>query len=662
MKAYCSTMVLLGFCANTFSITAAASDTKTTHQQQFAATHYDNDNLQALHGQNALEKVNQLPGFTLVQSNQQRGLSAAGGNVLINGANTVSKSESLSDILRQLPSDQIAAIHLYSAGHPFSTASQFNQLVNIITHSPKLGAHWQVRSKLTSAYHAYHPSELAAQIALPSEGWQHQLNVHYQDDRSQSTSQFQEIDAFGSMIEQGHEAFFEKRNGRLLSLTSQPDLVDSRLVFSTKAVLDDFQTEQNRDNSSPFLWRLDESESRSEYEMAVDWQKESHHKNQWQIIALHNRKLEHIHSATFDHAAIATPYQQHKTQQEQVVQLNITLPNTAYSPEFGIEISRNQLDAATNNDGDFEQAQVSEVRYQPYAAISSEINQQWQLYTRLNTERTVLKSRAKQNHKAQLGFIKPLIRLSYDPQSNWDMTITAQHQVDQLDFDDFVQSQDAEFNRAQSGNLSLKPSQFTELATQLNVQLFDSLFFNLNLYHQWQKDIHEFIQLAYGDTMIGNAGAAQKLGGALSVTWDTTKWLAGSQFNLSYDFASARFDDPLTGSRPTDGLTPHDASVEFRQDGSTYNWGLELYLPLTETNYYVDEIYIEKDQIEFSAFAEYQLSKRLRVRGAIATLNTAKYSYVQQYFNDNRLGKYTGTRRIDERVDPAVTLSLLGQL
>ncbi|AOT10063.1 hypothetical protein [Pseudoalteromonas luteoviolacea] len=664
MKAhYYSVITLLGLCANTFSCAlVAATNTYATLNQQFAATHYKNEALEALYGQNALDKINQLPGFTLTQSNTQRGLSAAGGNVLINGTSAVSKSESLTDILRQLPSDQIAAIHLYSAGHPFSTASQFNQLVNVITHSPKLGAHWQARSKLTSAYHDYRPSEVATQLSLPGEYWQHQLNMHYQDDRSQSTSTFQEIDAVGALVEQGDEAFFEKRNGRLLSITSQPALIDSRLTFSAKAILDDFQLTQTRENGSPLSWQLNESESRAEYEMSIDWQKTSNNDNLMQLVVLHNRKLTDLNSEHFEHTLIAAPYQQHKTQQEQVIQFNASLPSRAYSPELGIEISRNQLDATTGSDGDFEQAHVNEIRYQPYAAITTVLTSQWQLYTRLNAERTVLKSHARHNNKTQLGFIKPLIRLSYDPQSNWDMTITAQHQVDQLDFDDFVQSQDAEFNRTQSGNLSLKPSQYSELATEFNLRLFEALYLNVNLYHQWQKDVHEFIPLPSGDAMIGNAGNAQKLGGSLSATWDTSQWLSDSKLTLNYDFASARYRDLLTGQRPTDGLTPHDATVEFRQDSQRYSWGIDVYLPLTETNYYVDELYIKEDHIELSAFMEYQYSNKLRFHTSVATINTAKYSYIQHFYDEDRRGMYTGTRRFDERIDPVVTLSILGQL
>lgn len=658
-----SVITLFGLCANTFSsATVAITDAHTTHKQQVAATHYENETLEALYGQNALDKINQLPGFTLTQSNNQRGLSAAGGNVLINGANAASKSESLTDILRQLPSDQIAAIHFYSAGHPFSTASQFNQLVNIITHSPKLGAHWQARSKLTSAYDDYRPSELATQISLPGEHWQHQLNMHYQDDRSQSTSLFQAVDALGRMVEQGHEALFEKRNGRLLSITSQPNLVDSRLTFSAKAILDDFQLTQSRENGSPLSWQLNESEYRAEYEMSMDWQKTSNNDSLFQLVMLHNRKHTDVRSEHFEHSLLAVPYQQHKTQQEQVIQFNTSLPNRTYSPEFGIEISRNQLAATTDSDGDFEHAQVSEIRYQPYAAITTQLTAQWQLYTRLNAEHTVLKSRARKSNQTQLGFIKPLIRLSYDPQSNWDMTITAQHQVDQLDFDDFAQSQDTEFNRTQSGNLSLKPSQYSELGTEFNLRLFETLFLNINVYHQWQKDVHEFIQRPNGDAMIGNAGNAQKMGGALSATWDTATWLSDSQLTLNYDFASARYQDPLTGQRPIDGLIPHDATIEFRQDSQYYSWGIDVYLPFTETNYFVDELYVEEDNVEFSAFMEYQFTHTLRVRTSIATINTAKYSYIQHFYDTDRRGAYTGTLRFDERIDPVVTLSFLGQL
>ncbi|MDK2597770.1 hypothetical protein [Pseudoalteromonas obscura] len=653
LSVYC-----LGAC---YFSASAASEIPPMPSEQFAVIQFTDSALDNLYGQNALDKINQLPGFTLSQSNSQRGLSAAAGNVLINGAAAVSKSESLTNILRQLPSDQIAAIHLYNSGHPFGTANQFNQLVNVITRAPKLSAHWQARSKLTSAYQAYRPSELATQISLPADVWQHQVNMHYQDDRYQSTSLYDERDEVGKTLDNGHEDFFEKLNSRQISLTSQRNLTDTRLALSIKATNDGTQIAQRRNNARQLPWEFDSYLSESEYEMSVNWQ-HSGQNSQWQFIALHNRNVTDANEVTYQHSATADVYQQHKVQQEQVVQFNFSAPNMHYAPEMGIEISRNQLTAITYYDGGFEQGQVTELRYQPYAAITTELSDQWQLYTRLNTERTMLSSSAQQGSKTYLGFIKPVARLSYDPQSNWDVIFTAQHHVDQLDFDDFVQSQDAEFDRTQSGNLQLRPSQYSELATQFNIRLADTLVMNFNVFHQWQKDIHEYLQLPDGDTMIGNAGHASQFGGSLSATWQTENWLEGSQLSVSYDYARAQYDDPLTGSRPVDGLTPQSAHIEFRQDMQHYSWGLDMYIPEKETNYYVDEIYIEKDQIEVNAFAEYLLFTDLRMHISVTALNTAKYSYVQNFYANNRSGSYLGTRRFDERVDPVVAVSLLGQL
>ena len=59
--------------------------------------------------QNALDMVKQTPGFSLDagQSQTRRGFSGAVGNVLIDGARPIAKSQTLSTILSSIPASQV---------------------------------------------------------------------------------------------------------------------------------------------------------------------------------------------------------------------------------------------------------------------------------------------------------------------------------------------------------------------------------------------------------------------------------------------------------------------------------------------------------------------------------------------------------------------------
>lgn len=108
---------------------------------------YTSDDLLAMQGQTAFDIIEQVAGFQFIDSNNQRGLSNASGNVLINGLPVLNKSQSLETVLSDLPISQIAEMEVYLADHPFSSASQYTQVVNIIRDNSKNRANWQVSAK-----------------------------------------------------------------------------------------------------------------------------------------------------------------------------------------------------------------------------------------------------------------------------------------------------------------------------------------------------------------------------------------------------------------------------------------------------------------------------------------------------------------------------------
>jgi outer membrane receptor for ferrienterochelin and colicin len=61
---------------------------------------------------NALDMLNNVPGFSIVSDDQGRGLGQASTNVLINGQRVASKSESVFDVLRRITSAQVERIEI----------------------------------------------------------------------------------------------------------------------------------------------------------------------------------------------------------------------------------------------------------------------------------------------------------------------------------------------------------------------------------------------------------------------------------------------------------------------------------------------------------------------------------------------------------------------
>ncbi|MDB5440569.1 MAG: hypothetical protein JWM33_2996 [Caulobacteraceae bacterium] len=66
----------------------------------------------------AYDMVQRLPGFTVTNGEEARGLSGTAGNVLVNGERPSSKSDSIADVLQRIPAEEVTRIDLIRGGAP----------------------------------------------------------------------------------------------------------------------------------------------------------------------------------------------------------------------------------------------------------------------------------------------------------------------------------------------------------------------------------------------------------------------------------------------------------------------------------------------------------------------------------------------------------------
>lgn len=100
--------------------------------------------------QNALDMVNQTPGFSLNGGDDRRGFSGAVGNLLIDGLRPSTKSQSLEGILSRIPANQVVRIEVLRGGAVAGDASGQSTLLNIVR-TPSAGSGlWEAGFELTS--------------------------------------------------------------------------------------------------------------------------------------------------------------------------------------------------------------------------------------------------------------------------------------------------------------------------------------------------------------------------------------------------------------------------------------------------------------------------------------------------------------------------------
>jgi hypothetical protein len=100
---------------------------------------------------NALDMLNQLPGFSVSSADKGRGLGEARVNVLINGERLALKSESISDRLQKISADKVERIEIVD-GASLKIPGLSGQVANVITKAGGLSGQFEWDSRFRPGY------------------------------------------------------------------------------------------------------------------------------------------------------------------------------------------------------------------------------------------------------------------------------------------------------------------------------------------------------------------------------------------------------------------------------------------------------------------------------------------------------------------------------
>ncbi|TMN88159.1 hypothetical protein CWB72_13645 [Pseudoalteromonas phenolica] len=669
-KNWLNSAVLIG-ALNFNSQALAQDDTQVVIEDNVAL--YTSEDILAMQGQSALDIIEQIAGFQFIDSNDLRGLSSASGNVLVNGLPVLNKSQSLEAILADLHISQIAEMEVYLAGHPFSSVSQYTQAVNIIRDNSQNRANWQVGAQSHKDFNQVNAASL--QVSTQWLDWDHQLQLSTDKNLTYSTTDYTESNHQNISYLNGQEQYQESIENISTGITSSKVMTDSVLQINTLFLKEHYQEDYDRDwqdnNDALGNEAIKDKSQLNEYELGFDWQQQANESESswlWQVtglLRLRDSGQVALTTEQNESELTLTQFEQTQSNTEQVLKLSTQQPTLWWQPELGIEVSHNRLEADTleahSSESNVTTTSVSETRAEPFIASKIELNPQWQLYSKLTGEYAKLSSQSNNRYETQSRYLKPLIKLSYQAKNGLQSTFTLQRRVDQLDFTDFLDSQDNDFGREQSGNTELKPQQSIEFSYELNYEADDHWTLNTRAFWQKQRDIHEFIRFDNGDWGVGNAGHAYYYGLDLDINIQTNWLLEDSLINVFYEYRDANYDDPLTGDRAISWLEPHSAEIEFRKGEDWYAWGVLASLPDTETGYYPEEVYRQKDRATYGFYAEFDLDSDMQINIELEDAFGGEYLYDRHIYQTDRTGMLDYRYYALEHSEPSLTISFSGE-
>lgn len=624
-----------------------------------AVSLYSQADLQQMPGQSALDIIGHVAGFQFVNSNSQRGLSNAAGNVLINGLVVMNKAQSLDEVLSGIAIGQISAMQVYLAGHPFNAVSQHTQVINVQLDTAAQPVNWKIAAMSHAG--AQLPAALSLQSNVQWLGVVHQWQLRAEKALWQSDSGYSEQTPAGQTYLTGNERYRENYNDASIGVVSAKTAPGKQWQFSSQFMRQRQQerylqhwSEAGQHNSG----QLHNQNNLNQLELALDWQQQLDSGWQWQSNAL-LRRGHKAHQSVHGSMVSGQPYIQKKRATEQALKISASEPALAWQPEVGLELSYNRLSANTDN-GQSQYSSVNEIRAEPYFASKVRLASQWQLYSRLTAEQSRLQSHSAERYQSSNFYVKPLLKLSHYGAGGLNSTYTAQVKIEQLDFDDFMPSQDAYYDRQQAGNAQLKPQHIAELRYEASYDAANSWTANVQLHWQKIRDTHEYVQFADASWGIANAGSSTVTGADIKLNLDTG-WISDdSELIAAYEFRDTRFGDPLTGQRSLSWMPRHVAEVEFRQTAADYAWGLVVNLAERESAFYPDEVYHEQQREAVRVYLEYTLANGIKLELEADDVFGRERRYQRDVYASDRSGALAYRYFSQEKNGASLQLTLSG--
>ena len=616
-----------------------------TQDEEQAVTAYPPEFFAAARPNTALDMVQRLPGFNFDGGSSVRGFAGGGGNVLIDGARSLTKTESLEETLRKIPASTVARIEIVRGGAPGIDMQGRTVLANVVrrpgggggiayTHFfiwdgrglPGVRAEaqrrWNGRAFEVSLLVGQGPDDALAdgeRVRVDRNGAvliRSQLNTQGGGTRYWATGAY-ETPIFGGQL---------RVNAVIQRNPFHSDFVD---VLSVPGGVELEQDRIGREN----------------YEFGGRFTR-----GLGQNILFEGLLLEQLtRTATtvnFTSPTVSRLFDLDTHTGETIARSTFTWRAARnLSVEFGGEGAFNWLESQTaltvnNSPVNLPAAnvRVEELRgelfglatWRPHPTLNVEAGLRFEASTITSTGDTALEK--------TLSYPKPRLVLTWSPNATNQVRFRVEREVGQLNFNDFVAASSvANTGTAIAGNPDINPQQAWVIEAAYEHRFWQNGQISLTLRHSEITDVVDRIPLIAGNTVIdapGNIGSGTRDEAILALSIPLARFgLPGAQIRPTATWRRSEVTDPVTGqSRPISAVHAVDFELHFTQDLPRWrlNWGVDVNPGFgggsngaggfRETNYRVTEITSRVLHNYVTVFSEYKPRPNLILRFEVQNL------------------------------------------
>lgn len=550
---------------------------------------------------NALDMLEEVPGFTIRGEDGARGLGQASANVLIDGERITNKSEGVFTQLSRIGTDRVERIEIVD-GASLGIAGLSGQVANVITKPDALSGRFTYRANFRPRY--AEPSFIGGEISLSgadeSLEWTAALANGVGRGAAGGGDAFI-FDPLGNLLETRDIRMqfvgeFPRLSGQVQWTSPGGTVINANANY--RRDYQNFREDQFRDlvTGTDYLRDFDNRDRGWSYEFGGDIQF-GLGPGQLKLIGLERytrtrSRADSINIYVDDTPDTGSRFASRTESGEHIARAEYSWGMAGGDWQLDAEAAFNRLDRTArlfdlDPSGDFVEIPfpngtggVREDRYETILTHSRSLAENLALQIGVGGEYSTISQTGGRGLTRSFWRPKGSVNLAWQAGNGLDLSLEASRTVGQLSFGDFLASVSLQQDQANAGNIELKPSQTWEIDAEAVKTLGDWGSTELSLFARFIEDYIEFIPVEGGLETRGNIDSATLYG----IRWNSTfqlgrMGLEGMQLEVTVQLEESELTDPLTGEkRSFGGHQDRQLDLELRHDipGSNWAWGAGL--------------------------------------------------------------------------------------
>lgn len=609
--------------------------------------------------QTALDMVRQIPGFSIEEGEERRGLGQGGSNVLINGERFSGKSNDVVAELGRIGASSVVRIELLD-GASLNIPGLSGQVVNIVSQIDAISGQFRwsprIRFKRTD------PQLLDGEISINGKSGKFGYTL------SLSNDSFRNGNAGLETVRDGTGALTDIRDETLFVDGDRPRLAgslkyqdDGGVTANLNLSYERYWNEVREDSDGAFVRDRDylETEKEHNYELGGDVE-----------FPLGGGKLKLIGLHRFEHSPFFTRIfflfedgrpdegirQRRETDEtESIGRAEYSWKGGSNDWQISLEGAINKLDNSAaletlDTTGTFvpvplpgANASVNEDRAEAAISYGRPIAPGLTLQASLGAEYSRITQSGAQGLTRSFVRPKGFVSLAWKATPTLDISARLQRDVGQLDFFDFVASADIGAGNQNAGNPNLVPQQSWNVELQATKNLGEWGTVTASGYVNFVEDIVDQVPIGATGEAPGNIDSATVFGGKLDATikFDPIGW-KGAKLDVLVDLKKSSLRDPLTGEkRRISEDFVREMEFELRHDipGSDWAYGGNYYEFRRAAGFRLGELsQFRAKPGDLGVFVEHKDVAGMRVRGGLYNLLGTDEAFRRTVYTGRRTG------------------------